>query len=85
MKTFKSEGKVLELTAPGGGVVSDTPYLIGSLVVIATVTAAAGAKFSALVVGVATVPKATGQTWSEGEKLDTGYPETVMSPRKGRD
>jgi predicted RecA/RadA family phage recombinase len=56
--------------------VSGTPYKIGSLIVIATVTVTSAevtadptVKFSALLIGVATVPKATGATWSEGQKL----------------
>jgi len=69
LKTYTQEGEVLALTAPSGGVVSGTPVLIGSLVVIPLVTAAEATKFSALVTGVATVPKATGTAWTEGLKL----------------
>jgi len=73
---YVQPGEVLALTAPAGGVVSGTPYKIGSIIVVAlvTVTAAevtadATIKFSAMLTGVATVPKATGATWSEGQKL----------------
>lgn len=69
MKTYGQEGEVIALTAPSGGVVSGVAYLIGSLVVIALVTAAETVQFSALVCGVATVAKTTSQTWSEGQKL----------------
>lgn len=69
MKTYTQEGEVLALTAPSGGVVSGTPVLIGSLVVVPLVTAAQTVAFSALVTGVATVPKATGTAWTEGAKL----------------
>lgn len=69
MKTYTQPGEVLALTAPGGGVVSGTPYKIGSLIVVALTTVAATLPFSALVCGTVTGPKATGATWSEGEKL----------------
>ena len=49
MKNFVQPGDVVELTAPSGGVVSGTVYLIGALVVVATVTAAEGAKFNGAV------------------------------------
>ena len=69
MDNYVQPGEVIELTAPTGGVVKDVPVLIGALVVIPTVTAAQTVAFSALVVGVATVPKATGTAWTEGAKL----------------
>jgi predicted RecA/RadA family phage recombinase len=69
LKTYAQPGEVLALTAPSGGVTSGTPVLIGSLVVIPLVTAAETVMFSALVAGVATVPKATGTAWTEGAKL----------------
>lgn len=69
MDNYVAPGEVLELTAPSGGVVSGFPVLIGSLVVVPTVTAAQTEKFSALVAGVVTVPKATGTAWTEGLKL----------------
>lgn len=69
MKNYVQPGEVLELTAPSGGVVSGTPVLIGALVVIPAVDAAQTVKFSAAVVGVYEVPKATGDAWLEGEKV----------------
>lgn len=69
MKTYVQPGEVVTLTAPTGGVVSGTPYRIGSLVVIAAASAAEGARFSAHVTGVFRVPKAAGAAWTEGEKL----------------
>lgn len=69
MDNYKAPGKILKLTAPSGGVVSGLGYKIGSLVVLATFDAAQTEKFSALVEGEATVVKATGATWSEGEKI----------------
>ena len=69
MKTYKQGGGVLTLTAPTGGVVSGTAYLIGSLVVIATVTVAQTLPFAALVVGCVDVPKVNDEAWTEGLKL----------------
>jgi predicted RecA/RadA family phage recombinase len=69
MKTYVEPGEVLAYTAPAGGVVSGGLYLIGSLVVVATVDAAAGEKFSAFIgEGVVTAPKAAG-VMTEGQKL----------------
>jgi predicted RecA/RadA family phage recombinase len=69
MKVSISDGEVVELTAPSGGVVSGTAYLIGSLLVIATVTAAEGAKFNGLTMGVVSYAKVSAQAWAEGAKV----------------
>lgn len=69
METFDRSGKTLTLTAPTGGVVSGTAYLIGSLLVIATQTVAQTLPFTALVVGVVTVPKVADEAWTEGLKI----------------
>jgi predicted RecA/RadA family phage recombinase len=69
MKNYVSDGDVLELTAPSGGVTKDVPVLIGALVVVPTVSAAQTVAFSAKTTGVITVPKATGDAWGEGEKV----------------
>ena len=45
---------------------SGTGYLIGNLFVVATVTAAATAPFTAQTAGVVTLPKNTGQAMTEG-------------------
>lgn len=66
MKNYVQPGDVLELTAPVGGVVSDTAYKIGQLLVVALVTAAAGEKFSGTRVGVHELPKVSAQAWTEG-------------------
>jgi len=82
MKVFVQPGDVLTLTAPAGGVVSGTAYLIGGLVVVAEATAAATEKFPARTAGVYTLAKATGQTWAEGAKLywdDTAKKFTTTS------
>lgn len=69
MKNFLQPGAVQEFTAPGGGVVSGTPVLIGGLVVIPEVTAIATARFNGAVEGVFTVPKTAGAAWVEGQVL----------------
>lgn len=69
MRNFVQPGDVLTFTAPGGGVVSGTPVLIGSLLVVATVTAAAGDSFAGLTQGVVTGTKPGSQAWTEGAKI----------------
>ena len=67
---YKSEGAVLELTAPSGGVTKDVGYVIGGAFVVAQNTAAETAKFRGLRVGKVTLPKATHATdkaFVEGE------------------
>lgn len=69
MKNYVQEGEVIELTAPSGGVVKDTAYLIGSILVIATVSAAVGEKFNGLTRGVVEYAKVSAQSWTEGVKV----------------
>ena len=69
MKTAYTSGDVITLTAPSGGVVSGSTYLIGSLVVVATATVAQTLPFEALVVGMADLPKVAEEAWTEGAKL----------------
>jgi len=69
MKNFVQPGESIEFTAPGGGVVSGVGVQIGDLLVIATVTAAAGARFNGLVEGVISHAKAPSQAWTEGARV----------------
>ncbi len=69
MKNKLLSGDTLTFTAPVGGVVSGTPLLMGSLLVVPTVSADAGASFSCERAGVFTLPKASGSAWTVGEKL----------------
>lgn len=81
-RTYVKPGHILTFTAPAGGVVSGTPLLIGALVVIPTVTAAAGLAFEGMVSGVQSVPKADSQAWTEGAKVywdDTGKCFTTVA------
>lgn len=66
---YIQEGDTLTLTAPAGGVVNESGYKIGSLFVVALVTAAEGASFAAAVEGVFTLPKTSAQAWTEGQPI----------------
>jgi predicted RecA/RadA family phage recombinase len=66
MKNFIQPGDSIEFTAPGGGVVSGTPVLIGGILVVPGVTAAATVKFNGMIRGVFLLPKAPSQAWAEG-------------------
>jgi len=69
MNNFLKMGDTITLTAPVGGVVSGNGYVIGSLLVVAAFTAAAGASFEGRATGVFMLPKATGSAWTEGQML----------------
>lgn len=67
---FIKPGDTITLTAPAGGVVAGTCILIGKLLVMSKTTADAGEEFEGARTGVyEAAPKATGQSWSEGDKL----------------
>ena len=67
MNNFVAPGKVITLTAPGGGVVSGVPVQIGQLFVIPAFTAAATEEFEGQVEGVFDIPKTGAQAWTEGQ------------------
>jgi len=69
MLNFVKPGDVVTYTAPTGGVVSGTAYLIGQLLVVAQATVAVGLAFEGVAVGVFSLPKATGIAWTEGMLL----------------
>lgn len=69
MNNLVKLGRTMTFTAPGGGVVSGAPVRIGSLVVIATATVAAGLPFEGVAEGVFTVPKIAGVAWTEGQLI----------------
>lgn len=67
---YVQHGKVLDLTAPAGGVVSGVPYLIGLFFGVALDTIAAGLPFPLDTEGVfSNLPKKTGEAWTEGAPL----------------
>lgn len=65
MKNFVSKGETLTLTAPTGGVVSGSAYLIGAIAVVAHESAAEGAHFVGHTCGVFNLP--TTGTPTEGQ------------------
>lgn len=69
MNNFIKPGEVLTFTAPTGGVVSGTAYLVGALLVVAATTVAQTLPFEGAVEGVYTLPKITGAAWTEGQML----------------
>jgi predicted RecA/RadA family phage recombinase len=70
MKNFVEDGEVLTFTAPAGGVVAGTGAKIGDILVIATVTAAAGALFTGVRTGVVDHAKLSAQAWTEGQQVN---------------
>jgi predicted RecA/RadA family phage recombinase len=81
MKTYAQDAETVEFTAPSGGVVSGSGYLIGSLFVVATHSAAQGALFRGRVVGIVELPKTSAQAWTEGAKIywDTSPAEATTT------
>ena len=69
MKSYKSSGDVLELTAPAALVV-DVPILIDQVLVVPLNSVASGARFSGQVRGVIDGPKVATETWTEGEQIN---------------
>ena len=70
MKNYVQRGDSYDFTAPAGGVIGGTPVKIGDLVVIPSATVAQGLRFAGNITGVYDpVPAATGQAWTEGQKL----------------
>lgn len=69
MKNYVQHGDTLSLTAPAGGVVSGSPYLIGAIFGVAAHNAVEGDPFELRRKGVVTLPKKTGEAWSEGSVL----------------
>ncbi|HEX7127294.1 MAG TPA: DUF2190 family protein [Thermodesulfobacteriota bacterium] len=66
---YRGEGDVLPLTAPIGGVTSGSAYLISGLLVVAMDTAGQGQPFSGKTTGLFVLPKATGEAWTQCQKL----------------
>lgn len=68
-RNFSQPGDVLTLTAPSGGVVSGTVYLIGTLLVVAQNTVAQTLPFEGKTTGVFEYAKVSAQAWTEGAKV----------------
>lgn len=87
MNNFVQPGHSLELTVPGGGVVSGQGYKIGSIFGVALVTAAAAAKAIFHVAGVVELPKLAATAMSEGDKVgwDVGLGNVVPDAHASED
>ncbi len=70
MKNYVQSGEVLEFTAPAAGVVAGTGVKIGDILVVATVTAAVGEKFTGVRTGVVDHAKLAAQAWTEGQQVN---------------
>lgn len=60
MKNYVRDGDRIPLVAPAGGVVAGSGYLIGALFCVAVVSASQGVEFTAQILGVVALPKASG-------------------------
>lgn len=69
MKNFSQPGNVLDLVAPGGGVVSGVGYLIGTILAFAQASVAAG-DFAGVVEGVIDAPKLSTDVITQGALLN---------------
>lgn len=69
MKNYVQDDETIPLTAPDGGAVAGNAYLIGSVFGVAQNSADAGAPFELRRAGVVSLPKTTGEAWTEGQKL----------------
>jgi predicted RecA/RadA family phage recombinase len=68
MKNYVQDGVTLTLTAPSGGVVSGSAYLIGSILVVAVATVAETLPFVGQRCGVFSLPVTAANTPAEGGK-----------------
>ncbi len=69
MKNFLSNGDVLTLTAPAGGVVGGVAVKIGSAIVVPVASADAGEKFAGKVTGEYQLAAQNDAAWAEGDLL----------------
>jgi predicted RecA/RadA family phage recombinase len=69
MDNYVQPGKTLTLIAPSGGVTAGLGYLIGSIFVVAAVTAAEAETFAGDTEGVFTLAKVGSQAWSPGDRV----------------
>ena len=83
--TFIKPGRVLDFTAPTGGVTVNVPLFIGGFFVIPETTAAATVRFSGHVTGVHALPRTASETWLEGQAIfwDITNGKASMDPTVG--
>lgn len=70
MKNFIQPGDVIDFTAPSGGVVSGTAYLIGSMLLVAVASAAEGEIVAGRRLGVFELPKLSSDNLTAGQKVN---------------
>lgn len=69
MKNFIQPGNAIDIVAPSGGTTSGRPFISGSLVGIAALTAAEGAASVIHTDGIYELPKVSAQAWTLGAKI----------------
>lgn len=85
-KNYIQPGEKLELTAPTGGVVGGSGYLIGALFVVADADVDEGDPFIGHRCGVWDLTKTSAQAWTEGQKVywDDSASEVTTDGTKGQ-
>jgi predicted RecA/RadA family phage recombinase len=66
MNNFVAKGRILDLIAPAGGVVSGKTVKIGSIIAVPGVSRPEGQPFAGTVDGVFDLDAKTGQAWDAG-------------------
>lgn len=70
MNNFQQSGRVLDLTAPSGGVIAGSVYKVGVFIGVAISSVDQGQKFAMALDGVVNpAPKKSGEAWTEGALL----------------
>ncbi|WP_407529429.1 DUF2190 family protein [Methylobacterium oryzisoli] len=69
MRNFIQPGDTLTVPAPSGGVVSGGVVVLGSIIGVATTTAAVGLPVALKTTGVFEFPKVSAQAWAIGDKI----------------
>jgi predicted RecA/RadA family phage recombinase len=69
MKTFIREADVINVVSPSGGTTSGVGYVIGALFGVAVTTTLVGEAAPLQTTGVISLAKATGITFTQGEKV----------------
>lgn len=66
---FKQPGDNITIPAPTGGVISGRAYAVGSLIGVATATAAVGVSVAMATRGIFGLAKKTGEVWAVGDPV----------------
>jgi predicted RecA/RadA family phage recombinase len=69
MKNYIQPGDTLTVPAPTGGILSGGVFISGSLIGIATTTAAVGVPVAVKICGVFELPKVSAQAWTVGQPI----------------